>query len=409
MTPIDQQRPRLRLIDTSRITYEGMEYVHLRDPYDLAGRNLMVPQPLVPVLALCDGGHDLVGIQAALSLRYKLRITLDRVRELVSTLDEACLLENEHYAQVRAQVLADYRSAPFRPPALAGKSYPETSADLSAHFQDFIDRAGVSLDGVEQPFYRGVLSPHIDYERGGLVYAQTWTALSRAAQSADLAVIFGTDHYSEGFPLTLTRQNYAIPLGILNTPARLVDKLASILGEEAAFAGEIHHRSEHSIELAAAWLQFFRGSRPIEMLPILAGQIEALSGPDGSLRSNQTLEKFIGAIQSESRRRQVLVVAAGDLAHIGPAFGGEPVGPSGLDRIHSDDQRLTDWIVKGDAEGFYSEIQTTCLENNVCGTAPIYLTMRILGPLTARLLGYAACPADQQDTSFVTIAGMGMV
>ena len=41
---------------------------------------------------------------------------------------------------------------------------------------------------------RGVVSPHIDYARGGPVYKAVWSAAEQAVQDADLAIIFGTDH-----------------------------------------------------------------------------------------------------------------------------------------------------------------------------------------------------------------------
>ena len=33
---------------------------------------------------------------------------------------------------------------------------------------------------------RGLVSPHIDYQRGGLVYAQVWRAAAQAAREAEL-------------------------------------------------------------------------------------------------------------------------------------------------------------------------------------------------------------------------------
>ncbi len=93
----------------------------------------------------------------------------------------------------------------------------------------------------------------------------------QAANEADLVIMFGTDHQGSNGTVTLTRQSYATPWGVLPTDQALVDKLAEALGQETAFAEELHHAHEHSIELAAVWLHFTRGGRPVALLPILCG------------------------------------------------------------------------------------------------------------------------------------------
>jgi MEMO1 family protein len=50
---------------------------------------------------------------------------------------------------------------------------------------------------------------------------------AETVQQADLAIVFGTDHFSEGFPFSLTRQNYATPYGVLPTAVEIVDRLAA--------------------------------------------------------------------------------------------------------------------------------------------------------------------------------------
>jgi AmmeMemoRadiSam system protein B len=179
----------------------------------------------------------------------------------------------------------------------------------------------------------------------------------------------------------------------------LVNRLAAVLGTEAAFAGELHHRSEHSIELAAVWLHFARGGRAVEMLPVLVGDLDAL--PAGKL------DRFVETLQRETRRRRTLVVAAGDLAHVGPAFGGEPVTPSTLGQLREDDDSILNALDGHPPEALRLQLQATA-SNNVCGAHPLYLTNRILGTVHTDRLGYAACPADEENASFVTIAGAGL-
>jgi predicted class III extradiol MEMO1 family dioxygenase len=102
----------------------------------------------------------------------------------------------------------------------------------------------------------------------------------------------------------------------------------------------------------------------------------------------------------------VLIVAAADLAHVGPAFGGRPVDMVGRGRLQAADETLIDHMRRGNAEGFLSEIQRVEDRNNVCGVPPIYLALRFLQPTYGELVGYDRCPADRQGTSLVSICGI---
>ncbi|RPJ50290.1 MAG: AmmeMemoRadiSam system protein B [Chloroflexi bacterium] len=402
MSQIETDHPMLRLVDTQPIPYEGATYLMLRDPLGLTEKTLLVPQPMIPILMLCDGAHTPASIRSTLAIRYGLFLSIQRIEEFLATLDDALLLDNDHSRQARAAVQAEFRQAPFRLPANAGLTYPDDPQELRNLLQGYID----ALDGTQaQPrdgTVRGIISPHIDFERGGPVYARVWNQAAESVQSADLAIIFGTDHFSEGHPITLTRQNYATPFGVLPTDTKIVDELADVVGVEAAYAGELHHRREHSIELAAVWMHHIRNGNPIQTVPILTGSVDN----SGTQMSGPMLEAFLQVLQQAAQNRRVIVVAAGDLAHVGPAFEGEPVGPDELNALKDADEALINSMCQGDADGFYGAIQQVQDRNNVCGVSPIYLTLRLLAPLQGQNHGYAVCPADVNQTSVVTICGI---
>ena len=386
-----------------------MRYLRLTDPLALSERVILVPQPLVPVLPLLDGTRDLLGLQAAMTLRHKRSIALQHLSGMLDALDDAFLLENERFYLARASALAAYHNASFRTPTLAGLSYPDQPNELSQLLDRYLTEEGLPLRPVQGPALRALLSPHIDFQRGHAVYARVWSAAARSVQEADLVVILGTDHHSEGLPLSFTSSPYATPFGILPIPSPLLKRFTKLLGEEQAFAGELHHRQEHSIELAAVWLQYMRAEKPLEMLPILTGPLEALLEEGQTLASSPLLAEFVAILQTESQHRRILVVAAGDLSHVGPAFDGPPLNPAGRITLTEDDDRLLEWAKSGHAGGFYHENLTRCAKNNVCGSSPIYLALRILGLSSGLPLGYEVCPADDQNTSVVTIAGMGWI
>jgi AmmeMemoRadiSam system protein B len=87
-----------------------------------------------------------------------------------------------------------------------------------------------------------------------------------------LVIIFATDHNGGNTgSITLTRQNYASPLGVMPTDEDLLTRLAEALGPQNVFADELLHRDEWSIELVLVWLQYIRGGQTCPVLPVLCG------------------------------------------------------------------------------------------------------------------------------------------
>jgi MEMO1 family protein len=402
----NNQFPRLRPLDFRPVTQDGRQTILLRDPLQLSDQLVAVPRQLAPVLALCDGTVSRSELQSALIARFQLLVGNDILDRLIEVCDEALLLDNERFQEALAQAKKAYREAPFRPPALAGQSYPDDPREL----RDLLDEYLAGVDGTGQPGdsagARGLVSPHIDYDRGGPVYAQVWQRAKEMVRAADLAIILGTDHYGEGNLLTLTRQSYATPCGTLPTATGIVDSLAAAIGEEAAFAGEFHHRNEHSIELAAVWLHHMRGGRPCELVPILCGGYSDFVEGKASLEEDRTINATAEILRQAMAGRQAIVVAAGDLSHVGPAFGGQPLGIMERARLRVADDAIIAQMCAGDAQGFFSAIQQAGDRNNVCGLPPIYLALRILSPVQGERVAYDRCPADDKNTSFVSIGGV---
>ncbi|RIK40832.1 MAG: AmmeMemoRadiSam system protein B [Chloroflexi bacterium] len=401
-----ERYPKLRSLDIRPCQHEGRHYLLLRDPAQLSPHPLLVPQPLALVLAFCDGTRDAGGLASAFYETYGITAPLAPVEELVAALDEALMLENERAAQAHLAALEDFRNAPYRPPALAGLSYPADGKALWKLLQDYLEDAnGVEPLTVDWSRPPGLLSPHIDYLRGGPVYAQVWKRAAQVAREADLVVIFGTDHYGAD-PFTLTHQNYATPYGTLPTARWLVDALAATIGEETAFAGELRHRGEHSLELVAVWLHHLREGQPVEVVPILVGGLHHYIHNGATPAQDELFAQVVETLRTGIRGRRVLVIASGDLAHVGPAFGGAPLDQAGKQRVQAADQTLIDHLRAGDAERFFGAIQQVRDRNNVCGVTPLYLTLRTLGQVRGEEVAYAICPADETERSVVTVCGM---
>ena len=228
----------------------------------------------------------------------------------------------------------------------------------------------------------------------------------KAAREADLAIIFGTDHSGGLGKVTLTRQNYATPYGVLPTERGIVDQLAVALGEEAAFDEELHHRNEHSIELAIVWLHHARDGRAIKVVPILCGSFAHFVAGQADPATDDAIEKVTTVLREAMRGRKALVVAAADLAHVGPAFDGRPVTAEGQAKLRLADNAILQEMATGGADGFFRQLKAMEDSNNVCGLPPIYLSLRLLGATKGEMVAYDICPADEDDTSWVSVAGM---
>jgi AmmeMemoRadiSam system protein B len=188
----------------------------------------------------------------------------------------------------------------------------------------------------------------------------------------------------------------------------VVGTIAHAIGEEAAFGEEIHHRGEHSIELAAVWLHHMRGGQACQVVPILCGSFHHFVAGQADPAGDATLNATLDALRTASAGRRTLVVAAADLAHIGPAFSQPiPIDYVRYAQLQAADEILMRTITDGDADAFFQTIAAEGDRRNICGLPPIYLTLRLLGDgVQGELTGYDRCPADGENTSFVSVCGV---
>ncbi|HEY42596.1 MAG TPA: AmmeMemoRadiSam system protein B [Anaerolineae bacterium] len=395
--------PKLRPVDARPFQRGDQLLIALRDPLGLTEKTLFIPQQLGPLLAFIDGTRDARSLSAAIAVRFGMSVSPSEIEQILTAFDQALLLDNDRSAEALVQALGEYRQASHREPALAGATYPENPDELRGLLQGYLD----AMD--DHPVFdevRGLISPHIDYARGGPVYAQVWGSAEEYIRAADLAVIVGTDHSSPEGRVTLTRQHYATPFGVLPTEQEVVENIAGAIGEEEAFAQELYHRGEHSIELAATWLHYMRDEQPCELIPILCGTFEHFFGEETDAEKDLLVDQLTEALRSSLSDRNAIVVAAGDLSHVGPAFGGYPLDLVGRARLEAADKELLEQVCSGNTDEFIEAIRSVKDVNNVCGVAPIYLTMRALSPVTGTQVAYDRCPADEQGTSLVSICGV---
>lgn len=381
---------------------------YLRDPLALSSEQLIMPPALAQLLIFCDGSRTPQEIHADFCRHIGQPLEFSITEQALAQLDAACLFDNDRARQALAKQKAEFRSQPHRPPTLADLSYPANPHQLTMMLDEY--GAEDNLNGWQPWRGRAIISPHIDYQRGGKVYSKVWQRAKTAVLEADLVIILGTDHNGGAGTFTLTRQPYATPYGVLPTDTALVDSLASAIGEEAAFAEELHHRREHSIELSAVWLHYIyqqAGVNPRPMVPILCGSFHHFVMNGAHPAENELLETAVATLQSATAGKKVLTVASVDFAHVGPAFGDDYTMDNGRrTALRQTDHNLVQAIIRGDDASFYDQIAAVEDRNKVCGFSSIYLMLRYLQATEGVQVAYDHCPADDDNHSLVSIAGI---
>jgi AmmeMemoRadiSam system protein B len=193
----------------------------------------------------------------------------------------------------------------------------------------------------------------------------------------------------------------------LPTAVEVVDAIAEAIGPEEAFDEELHHRQEHSIELAAVWLHSVRRGPPPRIVPVLCGSFHRFTDGQADPSEDARFDQALDAIRTSTSGKRVLAVAAGDLAHVGPEFGDpNPFDQAARDELAAKDRQLLSSVEAGDGPGFFQQLRAEQDGRRICGLPPIFLTLRLLGSTRGEIVGYDQCPADAAGGSFVSIAGV---
>lgn len=398
------EKPRLRQIDFQPVIYEQQQMWLIRDPMELSDYQLILTPELAQMLILFDGSRDMGQIHIDFEKQFGFLPDQELIDNTLNKLDEAYLLDNEQSRNIIQVQLEDYHARESRPASLAGLGYPADPAELSqtlaAYGQDDYLDSKYSWTG------RGIISPHIDYQRGGPVYSNVWRRAAAAVAEADLVLIFGTDHFGGAGSITLTQMPYATPYGLLPTDPDLIRALTDKIGPDL-FEEELHHRKEHSIELSAVWLHHMRRENICPVVPILCGSFHHFVTNDHHPADDPRLNTFIETLQAQTAGKKVLAVASVDLAHVGPNFGDDFfMDSTRRETLANSDASLMEAIALGDADRFYREVAAVEDQNRICGFSSIYLLLRYLGDVNGHSIAYEHCPADQQDNSLVSICGM---
>lgn len=399
---MQEPRPRARRLEMNPTELEGETLFVVRDPLELRPDPLALPALVVFLMQFMDGTRTPAEICTRFALETGRTLDPAQVERLVADLDQALLLEGPRFEAALEEMLAAFRDAPVRAPALAGRAYPAEPAALREHLDDLLGTPPSS--GGAPPL--GLVAPHIDLERGRDGYRAAYGRLA-GAEPGRLFVLLGTSHAGAARMLVPTAKDFATPLGLARTDKGFLEELA--LGADP-FQEEFLHRGEHSLEFQVLLLQALRPEVETRIVPLLTGPLPV--GPGGTPAGNPELEALVASLKAAlaAREGRVTLVAGADLAHVGPRFGDpQPLEERDLEALDAADRKSLALAAAGDAEGFFRDVAEQGDPRRICGLAPIYLLLRALEPCTGQLLHYgqAAAPDASQCVSFAALSLMG--
>lgn len=413
-------RPSLRpFIDALPVQVEGpegpLELFALKDPFRIS-EGLLVSMAGLALVSLLDGSRTPAEVQAEFGRRYGAAPELAQVEELVASLEQNGLLVGPRFAAL----IDEFSRTSTRAPACIG-SYPGQPSELKTFLEAQYARDGGPGSGPRADVngsrpIRGVVSPHIDMHRGGHSYAWAWRAVAESCP-AEVFVIFGTSHtgtapidepFAASSPIyALTRKTFQTPLGDLPADGEVIDRLVRAYdGPGDLFAGEFHHRGEHSIEFQAVYLaHLFAGRRPIRIVPVLCGSIAHL--PEQPLADprfasfHAALREALGPLPPE----KVAFVAGIDLAHVGRQFQEPPVSEADLERVAAQDRETMRIATQERCPAtVHVDIARDGDPRNICGHAPLVAMLEALreDPVSGELLHYDRWYDGASSVSFAS-------
>ncbi len=406
------ERPRLRPVEAYPVEVEGERKVLLRDPAGYTEATAVVPVPVFFLLTMCDGAHTPEQMSGEFAQRFDADLPPQRVRDILQQIDQAFLFESERFRTRQRTLHDEFRIMTSRPPAHAGGAYAVDAKDLKRQLDGYWDRqggpGGPPAPGTATRPLRAVIAPHVDFHRGGHVYAWAYREVGSAAP-ADLYVIFGTGHQIMQNRFALTTKDYETPLGPARTDAEMVRKLAARCRRQDVFLDEYNHRNEHSIEFQAVALKFVLGDRPFRILPILVGSFHDLVLEGTEPIDSPDVKEFVGELANllGAERGRVCLVGGVDFAHVGKKFGDEEgIEPGFLAGVERDDRAMLEPIVAGDPAGLYESIRKDHDRRRICGFPPMYVQFAVQGKAPqGQLLQYDRT-LDEKTASVVTFASV---
>lgn len=255
-----------------------------------------------------------------------------------------------------------------RPPAVAGRFYPDSAPALRLAIEKYMQDAIPSA--VKDPV--AIIVPHAGYVFSGQICADAFNQVR--GRRYDTVVILGTNHTNSSFCKVgiYHGQGFQTPLGTVAIDNRAVDALLD--GCPDCILDRSIHAREHSVEVVVPFVQVLFPDAKI--VPAIVGE------PDVGI-----CERFGKALAKTLKDRNAPIVASTDLSHYPSAANASMV-----------DRQTLEAILPLDLQDFHAVAHTASdrniggLATRACGEAPVLTAMaaaRELGATGGIIISYA--------------------
>jgi len=436
---VGQPIPALRqALEAVPVEEKGQPLFLLRDLEDIAPQAVALSPAGLALATNFDGKRSAAEVAALFAKDTGHLLKAEEILGLAQGLEKGLLLETPETVERRRRALQEFHDAPVRKASAAGRAYPDEALALSKHLGRFFkdpkgpgrefacEPAATAPAVSEVPHLRerrpagrislrpaplGLVAPHIDFERGGPVYAWSYQALSES-RPPDAVVALGVAHMSPNSPWVMTPKAFATPFGDVALHQGLYDELRSSLWYDPR-DDEWVHRSEHSLELQAVWLRYLWREKTPPWVPILVSSFErfAIEQPPSQVEMVEgALKKMGEALRRRAQKgERILVLAGVDLSHVGPRFGDrEDVTPEARKLVEEKDRAVLEHALRLEADEFYRSVVSDGNQRKVCGLSALYTALRLIkalapeAPGAGRLLAYGQ--ADDPAGGVVSFA-----
>ena len=394
--------PKLRPIEAIPVSTSSGRMIYLKDVDGYCTNQVVVSPAAFIIISCFDGKHAIRDIQAEYAKKLGDIILSDKIKSLINKMDENFLLENERFEEEKKRVENAFKNSSIRPAASAGSGYPAEKEELYGRIKSILDK-GKETEAQEN--LKGLIAPHIDYDRGDKNYGISYRSLENVRP--DVFIIFGTSHKEGKNFFSLTEKNFETPLGIVKTDRKFIRKIRDLckfnLLEE-----EILHKQEHSIELQLPFLQCL--FKDIQIVPILCTTYRNKVEKGKEPKDYEEFTNFINALKKAvgESNKKFFFLAGADFSHVGFTFGDDfPLTKNIMNKIRKKDMETISTIEKMDCSAFYHSVKEDEDFRKICGLPPIYSLMSSAGGNKGRLLSYDQW-TDYDLQSSVTFAGIGV-
>jgi hypothetical protein len=350
------------------------------------------------VLDMLDGKRTLQQVRQSLLMGANLDVPEQDLRAFVGDLQQAGLLEGEHFQRMWQAEHERFVASDLRPARLGDLYYPTDPAQLARLLTEVLPPKADRIDPASELL--GVVCPHQPLDVAADVLRATLVGLP-PADAVDCVVVLGTDHNPGLLPYALTQKTYETPLGPVQSDVALVSKIESHV--DWVRREELRHRHCASLELSALLLRAIYGDDCPPALFVLCG-LTSLSTRDDASAQVDELQSTLEVVLS---RRRVFWWTSAELSHAGPAYGHPPLDEEGARAVEDHDRACLESMMAGRPEQLARRGLDDRGQGKPSGTAAMTTLTRLL-PVgyRAELAAYERVPPPGNEPGQVGIAGV---